>query len=87
VSVSAGSAFPLRSWNDAGALARDVEIAPRRALSRQVWYVVMASRNLTMAGSPQSAQTLDAANVALTVFLQRRDDPIEAVVNPLMKGL
>jgi integrase len=40
-----------------------------------------------MIGFQQSAQTLNRDNLTPAAFMLRRDDPIEALVNPLVMGL
>ena len=42
------------------------------------------SRRLAMVGLQQSAQTLDANDLALIPFMLRLDDPVETLVNPLV---
>jgi acylphosphatase len=49
-----------------------------------VGYAIGVSGSVAVVGFQQSAQTLNANDVTLTALVLRLDDPVEALLNPLM---
>jgi len=62
----------------------DTEITPGRVLSPSGQYCWGVSRRSAVIGFQQPAQTLDANDLALVLFVLRLDDPVGTLVNSLM---